>query len=175
MELFEAINRRHSYRGDFTDARVPEEDLRKIVQAGIQAPSGRNEQTTSFIVVDDPELLSRIAEVIGKPFCRSAPAMIVCVSDPRPVFKGMSFAAEDRAAAVENMLLAVTALGYATVWLDGVLKSENRAETIAEMLGVPDSLEISIILPIGVPAEKGSQKEKLPFEQRASFNRFPEK
>jgi nitroreductase len=172
MDLFEAIDKRCSYRGDFADAPVPEEDLRKIVQGGIQAPSGRNEQTTSFVIVDRAELISEIADVLGKPFCQTAKAMIVCISDPRPVFKGMSFAAEDRAAAVENMLLAITALGYATVWLDGVLKSENRDEKIAELLGVPDHLEVSILLPVGVPAEQGKQKEKLPFEKRAWFNRF---
>lgn len=54
MDLFEAVARRHSYRGPYTDQPVPREDLRKIVQAGIQAPSGRNEQTTSFVIIDDP-------------------------------------------------------------------------------------------------------------------------
>ncbi len=49
MELFEAIAKRYSYRGPFSDAPVPREDLRKIVQAGIQAPSGKNEQVISFL------------------------------------------------------------------------------------------------------------------------------
>ena len=86
MELFEAITKRHSYRGQFTDAPVPEEDLRKIVQAGIQAPSGKNEQTTSFVVLNDPDILKQAAEIISRPVCETAKAMIVCVTDPRPVF-----------------------------------------------------------------------------------------
>ena len=45
--------------------------------------------------------------------------MIVCVADPRPVFQTMSFVLEDCAAAVENILLALTSLGYATVWFEG--------------------------------------------------------
>ena len=65
MDLFEAIERRYSYRGEFTDAPVGREDLEKIVRAGIRAPSGKNEQVTSFVIVDDPQLLEQIAEITG--------------------------------------------------------------------------------------------------------------
>jgi nitroreductase len=175
MNLFEVITNRYSYRGDFTDAPVPRKDLEQIVQAGIQAPSACNEQVVTFVIVDDPRLLRQIAEIVGKPFCNSAKAMIACVADPRPVFAGISFAAEDCAAAVENMLLAITALGYASVWLDGVLRSEGRAARIGQLLGVPAGKTIRIILPIGVPVESGCQREKLPFNQRAWFNRYGER
>jgi nitroreductase len=172
MDVFEAISKRHSYRGDFTDAPVPREDLVKIVLAAIHAPSGRNEQTTSFVIVDDPDLLRRITQIVDKPVCNTARAMIVCVIDPRPVLNDISFAPEDCAAAVENMLLAVTALGYATVWLDGVLRQRDVARQIGQLLGVPEGRSVRILLPLGVPVQPGTQKEKLPFEQRAWFNRY---
>ena len=172
MELFEAIDKRHSYREGFTDAPVPREDLRKIVQAGIQAPSAKNEQVVSFVIVDDPELLRQIAQIVDKPACETARAMIACVADPRPVIGQISFELEDCAASVENMLLAVTALGYATVWLDGVLRSEDKAARIGRLLGVPEDKRLRVLLPIGMPAQPGRQKEKLPFEKRAWFNRY---
>jgi nitroreductase len=172
MDLFDAIANRHSYRGEFTDAPVSREDLTKIVQAGIQAPSACNEQIATFVVVDDPKLLAQIAEILGnKPYCSTAKAMIVCVADPRPVYAKYSFAAEDCAAAVENMLLAVTALGYATVWLDGALRTDNRAARIGTLLGVPQGRTIRILLPLGVPAGLLQPREKLPFDRRAWFNR----
>ena len=172
MDVFEAVSKRYSYRGEFTDAPVPREDLIKIVLAGIHAPSGKNEQTTSFVIVDDTELLGQVARIVDKPVCHSAKAMIVCVIDPRPVLGSLSFAVEDCAAAVENMLLAITALGYATVWLDGTLRSEDKAARIARLLGVPEDKSVRILLPLGVAAEPGTQKEKLPFEKRAWFNRY---
>ena len=172
MDLFEAIGKRYSYRGPFTKARVPREDLCKIVQAGIQAPSGKNEQVISFVIVDDPDLLRRIAEIVARPVCNTAQAMIACVADPRPVFEGISFAAEDCSAAVQNMLLAITAMGYASVWLDGALRFNQVAERVGDLLGVPPGKQIRILLPLGVAAEPGVQKEKLPFEKRAGFNRF---
>jgi nitroreductase len=172
MDLFDAVANRYSYRGEFTDAPVPRKDLDKIVQAGIQAASACYAQVASFVIVDDPQLLRQIAEILQKPFCLSAKATIVCVADPRPVYGTLSFAAEDCAASVENMLLAITALGYATVWLDGVLRVEDRAARIGRLLGVPVGQSVRIILPIGVPATPGAQREKLPFSQRAWFNRY---
>jgi nitroreductase len=172
MEVFEAIARRYSYRGPFTDAAIPRDDLRKIVQAGIQAPSACNEQVVSFVIVDDPALLRRIAEIVDRPVCATAKAIIACVADPRCVFQDISFAVEDCSAAAENMLLAITALGYASVWLDGVLRFHRVAERVGDLLGVPREKTIRILLPLGVPAQPGQQKEKLAFEQRAWFNRY---
>ena len=172
MELFEAIAKRHSYRGPFTDAPVPREDLRRIVEAGIHAASAKNEQVCSFVIVDDPETLAKAAEIINRPAAKTAKALIVCVADPRPILGDMAFYVEDCAASVSNMLLAVTALGYATVWLDGVLRVESVAERLGKLLGVPEGFQVRIALPIGVPEHETSQKEKLPFEQRAFFNRY---
>ena len=171
MELFETIAKRYSYRDRFTDAPVPREDLERIVQAGIQAPSAKNEQVATFVIVDDPALLGQIAEIVDKPVCRSAKAIVACVTDPRPVFSEISFAVEDCAAAVENMLLAITALGYSSVWLDGALRSEDRAGRIGRLLGVPLDRTVRILLPIGVAEQPGVQREKLPFQRRAWFNR----
>jgi nitroreductase len=172
MDLFDAIASRYCYRGEFTEAIVPREDLEKIVAAGIHAPSACNEQVTTFVIVDDKTLLRQIAEIVDKPVCHSAKAMIACVADPRPVFSGLSFAGEDCAAAVENMLLAMTALGYASVWLDGALRSENRVARMGQLLGVPRDKAIRVLLPVGVPAEPGRPREKLPFDRRAWFNRY---
>lgn len=167
MELFEAIAKRHSYRGAYLSRRVPREDLQTIVQAGIQAPSGCNAQSTSFVIVDEGDVLEKLNGMLARAF----PAMIVCVVDPAPVIRGMSFAVEDCAAAVENMLLAITALGYATVWLEGALRS-GVGEKIGQLLGVPPGKRVEIVLPIGVPVEQGVQNTRKSFDERAWFNKY---
>jgi nitroreductase len=172
VDLFEAIGTRHSYRGEYRSDPVPREHLRQIVQAGIQAPSGCNAQTTSFIIVDDPALVVKVREIVTRPFLAGVPAFIVCVIDSREVYRNCSFAAEDCAASTENMLLAITALGYASVWLDGVLRTQNIKESLSALLGIPDGRELRILLPIGRAALPASQKERMPFEQRAWFNRY---
>ena len=172
MDVFDAFKERHSYRGDFTPERIPRSDLEKIVNAGILAPSGCNAQTTTFVIVDDADKLARLGEICGKTYVGQASAVIICCVDHRDVYHGMAFGVEDCAAAVENMLLAITALGYASVWIDGALRVESRAEAIHELLGMPGNLQVRIALPVGVPAEKRSQPAKKPFGDRAWFNQY---
>lgn len=76
----DTIGTRHSYRGAFADEKVPREDLEIIARAGIDAPSGCNKQTTDIVVVDDPEVLSKIKETIDPPVAQTAPAMIVVLT-----------------------------------------------------------------------------------------------
>jgi nitroreductase len=159
MDLFEAIAKRQSYRGKFVDQPVPREDLRHIVEAGLKAPSGCNRQTTTFVIVDDPVLVRRINEMPkANTAIREAGAFIACVTDQNPdaVYESCSFQVEDCAAAVENMLLAVTAMGYASVWIDGWLRGEGRAANIGDLLGVPREKLVRVLLPVGKPAEAAS-------------------
>ncbi len=174
MELFEAIRRRHSYRGPMKDQPVPREDLLRIVQAGIQAPSGYNAQTTTFVIVDEPEILDQIAAVDPRnAILGHAQALIACVAPrgPEPGSSRLFFGVEDCAAAVENMLLAITALGYASVWLDGWLRMEGRDETVGRILNVPPDHIIRVLLPLGSPMHQEEQHPKKPLDQRAWFNR----
>ncbi|MFH0963178.1 MAG: nitroreductase family protein [Planctomycetota bacterium] len=176
MEFFETVEKRYSYRGPCCAQKVPRKDLDRIVRAGIAAPSGKNAQTTTFIIVDDPLVTAKIAAMEGAGrSLREAPALIACLIDAAPeliLLDKAHFQIEDCAAAVENMLLAITALGYASVWIDGWLRHTDRARVIGRLLGVPDDKIVRVILPVGVPAEEGPRQEKKPFEERAWFNRY---
>ena len=173
MELFRAIEKRHSYRGPYRDRAVPRTDLEKMLRAAIQAPSGYNEQTTSFVAVDDQETIARISEILEQPRLTSAPAIVVvCMDLSARERRELFFGVEDYSAACENLLLAATALGYAGVWIDGALRRADRARRLGELLGVPDSFEVRVVVPIGVPEESWDQKEKRSFSERAFFNSF---
>lgn len=126
MEFFEVIEKRYSYRGAFKDQPVPKEDLVKIVEAAVKAPSGLNRQTCGFVVVTEPALRAKLNEIFPHQGIASAPAVIVALSSYKEVYKGKAFEIHDYAAAVENILLAVTALGYATVWTDGETADGDR-------------------------------------------------
>ncbi len=175
MDLFEAIAARRSYRGAFSEEPVPQEDLRRIVQAGLQAPSGNNLQTTRFVIVDDPALVRQISAMPeGNTAMQQARAYIVCITDDLSgeLTGDKRFQVEDCSAAAQNILLAVTALGYATVWIDGWLRREGRAESIGDLLGVPKGKIARIILPLGRPLEGKPDIQKLPFAERAWFNGY---
>ena len=169
MDLFEAFQKRHSYRRNYLDKPIPRGDLRKIVEAGTEAPSGCNAQTTSFVIVGTMrKVLNRIGEVLA----RKCQAMIVCVLDPTPAHDTTSYGLEDCAAAVENMLLSITALGYATVWLDRSAsppwdRGANRGDPRRSAGKARTSRA-----PLGIPAEEGTQNERRPFSERAWFNKY---
>jgi nitroreductase len=175
MDLFEAIKKRHSYRAGFKNQPIPRQDLQAIVQAGLDAPSGKNFQTTTFVIVDEPSLVAQIRQMnpMNKAV-QQAQAFIACVIDrnPEAIYEGLSFEVEDCAAAVENMLLAITALGYASVWIDGWLRVGGRNDIIGHLLGVPEDKVVRILMPIGVPSEEYKPPAKKPFGERAWFNRY---
>jgi nitroreductase len=172
MELFEAIEKRGSYRGRFEDRPVPREHLKKIVEAGIRAPSGCNMQPVDFIIVDDRATVDAMAAIMDHGTVKGAPAAIVCVIDARQKNEGFSYAVEDCSASTENMLLAITALGYATVWIDGNLRFDRKGERVAKLLNVPAGKQVRIVLPLGVPAQPVTQAEKKSFGERAWFNKY---
>ena len=171
MYFFDVVQRRYSHRTEFSDAPVQTEDLRRILEAGLAAPSGKNAQTTTFVVVTNQELKEEIASLLPTPAVKTAPVILVILSEKLPVFHNISFETEDYAAAVENILLAVTALGYATVWMDGLTRWEQKGDAIASLLQVPSGKTVRTILPIGVPLQWGEPKEKKPFSERVYFNR----
>ena len=109
MDLFEAIERRASYRGAFLDNEVSEADIRRIVEAGLRAPSGYNLQTTSFVIVRDAALRAQLAALLPTPAMRTAPVILAAVSNPlRNEGAGaapLCFAVQDYAAAVEDVTL----------------------------------------------------------------------
>ena len=116
MDAIETILARRSYRGKYKAAPIPKEDLTTILEAGLAAPSGCNKQTVSLIAVDDPDILQRLHAVIDPPVGETAPAMICVLSQKIIAYRDRCFAVQDYAAAIENMLLAITALGYQSCW-----------------------------------------------------------
>lgn len=172
MDVFEAFRKRFSYRGDFADTPVPREDLLKIADAGRVAPTARNTQLPTFVIIDDPGIIRQIAEISPQTMFRTAKAVIACVATPLEMPGGFSYHPEDGGAAVAQMLLAITALGYASVWVQGFLKNAENATKINEILNIPAGKTVQILLPMGVPLSNGAQPEKKPLETRACFNSY---
>ncbi|MDH4161796.1 MAG: nitroreductase family protein [Nitrospirota bacterium] len=72
MDLFDAIAQRTSIRR-FKDQPVPEEDIRRILDAGRLAPSANNTQPWSFLVLRDKALLANMAEAVRQQVDRMLP------------------------------------------------------------------------------------------------------
>ena len=171
--VLDAILHRRSYRGKYKPERIPREHLKAIMEAGLAAPSGCNKQTTSLIAVDDPNVLARIRAAINPPVAETAPAMICVLSRRINAYRDRCFATQDYAAAIENMLLAITAMGYHSCWYEGHITDTDRiCDRIARILNVPEGYELVCILPVGIAESEPTAPRKKAFEERAWFNGF---
>ncbi len=176
MSLKSTVNTitiRHSYRGTYLQENVPEEDLKTIARAGINAPSGCNKQTTDVIIVNDPEVLARVKAQIDPPVAGTAPAMIIVLSKRINAYRDRCFAVQDYSAAIENMLLAIVELGYQSCWYEGHITDDDRiCDKIASVLNVPKGYDVVCILPVGKAADEVHSPSKKPFSERVRFNRW---
>ena len=173
MSAIEIISKRHSYRGDYKETLVPREDLVKILEAGLAAPSGCNKQTTSLIAVDDPEVMRKLYDIIKPNVQTPAPAMICVLTQRIVAYADRCYAVHDYSAAIENMLLAIVELGYESCWYEGKATGDDRiGYRMAQVLGVPDDYELICFLPVGVAAASPVAPKKREFSERAWFNKF---
>ena len=171
MEFFDVVEARHSYKGQYEDVGVPDGDVVKILEAGLCAPSGCNAQTTEFIVVTNVGLRAEIAKLYKSELVSAAPVIIVAITKKVTFDFGLDFELEDYSAAVENILLAITALGYATRWLDGDTRLEGKDLAIAKLLDVPEGYVVRTIMPVGKPKSPGKRAPKKAFEERVTWRR----
>lgn len=65
LKELEFIYKRYSVRR-FTDEPVKDEDLKEIMSAAIQAPSGKHRQNWHFVIVKNPDRIKGLAEVVEK-------------------------------------------------------------------------------------------------------------
>ncbi len=173
MFVRECILNRHSYRGEYEAIQVPRENLKKIMEAGLAAPSGCNKQTTSLIAVDDPKLLQEIKSVIHPPIALTAPAFICVLTKRIYAYRDKCYAVQDYSSAIENMLLQIVELGYQSCWYEGHITDEDKInEKIAAILNVPNDYELVCILPVGIAKNKPIAPKKKSFNERAWFNTF---
>jgi len=173
MTTLEAIKNRSSYRGEYKNTPIPKDDLIKIMEAGLFAPSGCNKQTTSLIAVDDADMLKRLREVMKPNVAATAPAMICVLTQKIIAYGDTTFYVQDYSAAIQNMLLAIVELGYQSCWYEGqITDADAIGRKMADVLGVPDDYDLVCFLPVGVANQPVSFPGKKPFAERAWFNGF---
>jgi nitroreductase len=147
MDAMQAILTRKSIR-KFIDKEVPPDIIKKILEAGIRAPSGGNRQPWRFVVVTDKDKIRQFDPEAHQPWVENAPAIIVACANPHDTWKRYGENDHcyilDTAAAIQNMLLAIHALGLGGVWCLTCGKKEIR-----EVLDIPLHWQIISIIAFG--------------------------
>ena len=170
MDVHQAIKIRRSVR-DYKAESLPEEKLKKVLEAARLAPSAHNEQEWKFVVVRDAEKRNQLSEAAGQSFLAEAPAIIVVVAtDPEHVLSsGVPAYAVDLAIAVEHMALQATEEGLGTCWIGAFSQEEVKG-----VLGIPEEYKVVTLLPLGFPADKPKPKSRKNIKEIICYENFSE-
>ncbi len=182
MELMEAIKGRRSIRS-FKEQNIEDEKLKEIFEAARWAPSWANTQCWEFIVVKNPETKKKLSETLtpNNPATKavaSAPVVIVACGRKGVAgfYKGNAVTDKgdwlmyDVASAVQNMCLTIHNLGLGTV-----IVGAFNAKKVAEILEVPENVEVVTILPVGYPEKIPNPPPRRSIEDFVSYESYGKK
>ena len=160
-DLIQTIMTRTSIRA-FQDKPVSDETVELLLKAATAAPSAKNSQPWSFVVIRDRALLEKLGDSLpnAKMTATAPVALVICgVLEKALPGEAREYWIQDAAAATENFLLAVHALGLGAVWT-GVHPISERIRIIKDALRLPEGIEPFCLIPFGYPAVPASVKDK---------------
>src|SRR4030042_1328259 len=182
MDIYEAIEKRRTIR--IFKKGATEEQLRKIILAGSEAPSAGNRQSWEFIVIDDPKTIDQLAEIkyqLNRKFSPGPGETQKEVEDralnQKKWFQNSSVVAVCTRSgdfgtgwlAVENMSLAAVGEGLGsniiTYWDEGKKEVEKNP-------GLPGDYELTCVLKFGVPGGEVTPPKRRPEFSWLHKNKF---
>lgn len=164
----EEIFKRRSIR-KYTDKEISEKDMKKLLKAGMNAPSAHNLKPYDFIVIRDKATLNKLADTcIFSKMLNDANAAIVICSTAND--KKTPYWEADCGAVTENILLEATSLGIGTCWLGGYPDLEKTKKE-KEILGIPENYQVFCIISIGYPAEERKINDNY-YEEKVHYEKF---
>lgn len=169
MDVFSAIQGRRSIR-QFSARPVEDDKLNKVLEAIRLAPSANNSQAWKFIVVKDETTRNKLAEAAGgQIFVKQASFVVVaCGTNPDSVMMcGQNRYTVDLSIAMSFMILEAHELGLGTCWLGHF--DEGK---VKEILGIPDSVRVVTMIPLGYPSETPNQRPRKKLNEVVCFERY---
>jgi nitroreductase len=155
MMFLSLIRERRSIRR-YENRAVEQEKIHQLLEAALRAPSSMSRSPWSFILVQEPETLARMAEMKphGSSFLRHAPLAIVVCADP----KKSDVWVEDTAITATFIQLAAQSMGLGSCWIQvrERFAEEGFSSTafLRKVLKLPESLTVSCVIAAGYPAEQ---------------------
>ena len=170
MSLLDLAKKRYSVRS-YMDKKVEKEKILQVLEAGRLAPSAVNFQPIHLVVITEEQEKQKIYEVYQRAWIKEAPVIIVACGDHRTSWKrndGKDHCDIDVAIAVDHMILAATDLGLGTCWVCAF-----DAKRCHELLGLPDYLEASVLIPLGYPkGERITEAKRKSIDEIVSWERY---
>lgn len=143
-ETIKVLKERRSIR-KYKDIQITEEELNTILDCGMYAPSGKNRQSGLIVVIQNKELISKIAKInasfvnkVGLNPFYDAPTLIIVFAD-----KNISTYIQDGSAIITNMLNAAYSIGVSSCWIHRAKETFETEEgkKLLQQWGIPSNYE----------------------------------
>ena len=172
MDFLTLAKERYSCRY-FSDKKVEQEKINKILEAARLAPTGRNSQSQRILVLTDEAELNKLSGCT--PYGWNAPLVMIICYDKNECWHrdidDFDGGAQDICIVTTHMMLEVTDLGLGSTWVGAFDPFKAR-----EIYNIPENLEVAAILPIGYPSESAHpsrlHNDRKPIEEIAFYNKF---
>ena len=148
---------------DYAPRRLPEDAVRRILEAGRVAGSSKNRQARRFVVLRNPALVKRAAQAVYAPSNLLGAALVVAV-----VTRGKGPMGFDAGRAAQNMMLAA--------WNDGIGSCPNGVadpDRIRDVLAHAADEHVMTVLSFGYPARPRNPERRSADDWIARANRLP--
>ena len=150
MEYFKVIETRRSIRGYDKARQVTDEQLMRIIQAARLAPTAANRQAYKLVVIKNA---SKLLDFVNHKFIWQAPVVVAIFVDETKSwerkFDHKNFAWVDGGIVFEQVILAATAEGLATVWI-----ANEDPSMMEKVCKVPPNYKFLALTPIGYAVEE---------------------
>ena len=172
MDFLTLAKERYSCRY-FSDKKVEQEKINKILEAARLAPTGRNSQSQRILVLTDETELNKLSSCTS--YGWNAPLVMIICYDKNECWHrdidAFDGGAQDICIVTTHMMLEVTDLGLGSTWVGAFDPFKAR-----ELYNIPENLEVAAILPIGYPSETAHpsrlHNDRKPVEEIAFYNKF---
>ncbi len=169
MDVMEAILKRRSIRS-YQPKPIEEEKLRRVLEAGRQAPSASNQQPWRIVVVTDAATRKKLAAAArNQEFVGQASAVLVgcAIKTDRVMTCGQHCYPIDLAICMTTMSLAAVAEGLGTCWIGAFFEDK-----VKEILGIPAEFRVVELMPLGYPAENPAARPRKPMSEFAAMEKW---
>jgi nitroreductase len=160
MDTFLVIASKRDQR-EYADREIPDDVVRKILEAGRIAGSAVNRQPWRFVALEEAELRNRVAETVYAPGnIQGSKLAVAIVVTGSPGY--------DAGRAAQNMMLAA--------WNEGVTSCPNGMPDggpTGELLGIGEEEHVINILSFGYPARERSPEDRSAEKWLARAKRKP--
>ena len=180
MQFLDLVTRRFSAR-KYKDKAVEQEKLTRCLEAARLAPSASNSQPWTFLAVNEPNLVQKVAaETYSKiatfnRFTHQAPVLVVFVLEkPKLItqiggrIKKKEYPLIDIGIAAEHFCLQAEEEGLGTCMLGWF-----NEKPLKKLLNIPKNKTIGLIVTLGYPDyEKRPSKKRKGFEEVVRYNKY---